>query len=195
MDIVAINAIVEDLKEMAVTISAKDVAELKIMKDDLDSYVEDITSRIPEQSQKLAFEEFEKCRLCAHDWMNVYLDSAYHAGIKSDVLKEEAMEFFFTMDEKIVSIQKNFFVLGMVNEILSPNEPFSEQKRATKIAKSKIRILAREQNLTASCKTRPDSVSGITSEELFWYFGDDRNFLQSSEAGLTDEEAIEYLLR
>ena len=195
MNIEAIKTILEDLKEMAATISTQDANELKKMKDDLDKYVGDITTRIPEQSKEIALREFEKCRLCAHDWMNVYRDPAYHAGVKADILQEEAMEFYFTMDEKIVSIQKNFFVLGMVNEVLTPSEPFSEQKRAAKIAKSKIRILAREQSLTASCKTRPDPITGIMSETLFWYFGDDRNFLQSSEAGLTDEEAIDYLLR
>lgn len=195
MDIKAINTILEDLKEMATTISTQDLTELKKMKADLDQYVGDITSRLPEQSKEIALREFEKCRQCAHDWMNVYRDSAYHSGVKTDILKEEAMEFFFTMDEKIVSIQKNFFVLGMINEVLTPSEPFSEQKRAAKIAKSKIRILAREQSLTASYKCRPAPITGIVSEELFWYFGDDRNCLQSSEAGLTNEEAIEYLLR
>ena len=194
MDREAINTILEDLKEMATTISAQDRTELNKMKADLDTYVEDITSRLPEQSKEIALREFEKCRLCAHDWMHVYSDSSYHAGIKADILQEEAMEFFFTMDEKIVSIQKNFFFLGMINERLTPGEAFSEQKRAAKIAKSKIRILAREQGLTANCKTRPDPITGTISEDHFWYFGDDRNFLQSSEAGLTDEEAIDYLL-
>ena len=195
MDIKAISTIVEDLKEVATTISTVDRTELKKMKADLDKYVGDITSRLPEQSKEIALREFEKCRTYAHDWMNVYSDSAFHAGTKTDILQEEAMEFFFTMDEKIVSIQKNFFVLGMIDEVLTPGEPFSEQKRATKIAKSKIRILAREQGLTASCKTRPDPLTGIVSEDCFWYFGDDRNFLQSDEAGLTDDEAIDYLLR
>ena len=54
--------------------------------------------------------------------------------------------------------------------------------------------MAREQGLTATCKTRADTVKGVPTTDRFWYFGDERNFLQSSEAGLTDEEAIDYLL-
>lgn len=195
MDAAAMNLILENLKEMAATLSSQDVKELQQTKDNLDRYVEDITSKIPQQSREIALGEFKKCRVCAREWIGVYCDPTYRVDIKADILKEEAMEFFFTMDEKIVAVQKNFFMLGMIDEILTPSEPFSDRKREAKIAKSKIRILARYNGLTATCKTRPDPVTGAINDDHFWYFGDDRNFLQSSEDGLTDKEAIEYLLR
>lgn len=194
MDVESINAILEYLKEKAATISEKDVEELKEMKAELDEYVDNVTSKMPEQSRDVAQKEFEKCRVCAREWIAVYRDPAYHEGVKADILKEEAMEFFFTMHEKIVAVQKNFFLLGMIDELLQPSEPFSDSKREAKIANSRIRILAREQGLTASCTIKAESVNGGTAEQRYWYFGDERNFLQSSDAGLTDEEAIDYLL-
>jgi len=194
MDVESIITILEYLRGMAATISEKDVEELKKMKAKLDEYVEDITSKIPEQSLAIANKEFGKCRVCAREWITVYCDPTYNDGVKADILKEEAVEFFFTMDEKVVAVQKNFFLLGMIDEILKPSEPFSGRKREAKIANSRIRILAREQGLTASCKTGPDHVNGVKTKDRYWYFGDERNCLQSSEAGLTDEEAIDYLL-
>jgi len=194
MDVESINAILEYLRGMAATISEIDVEELKKMKAELDEYVEGITSKMPEQSRDIANKEFDKCRVCAREWIAVYCDLTYNDGVKADILKEEAVEFFFTMDEKVIAVQKNFFLLAMIDEILKPSEPFSDRKREAKIANSRIRILAREQGLTASCKAGPDPVTGVTSKDRYWYFGDERNFLQSSEAGLTDEEAIDYLL-
>lgn len=47
-----------------------------------------------------------------------------------------------------------------------------------------IRRLARHQDLIAQ-KSRRDGK---------WYFADERNYLQSSQAGLDDEEALEWLL-
>lgn len=191
----SIHALLEDLKEMAATITTKETAELQQMKADLDDYVESITSKIPDQSIKIVNREFDKCRICASEWINVYCDTFYHKDVKTDILREEAVDFFFTMDEKVIEVQKNFFMLGMLDELIKPGAPFSEQKRAAKIANSRIRILAREQGLTASCKNRP--VSGAVAEikDRLWFFGDEQNFLQSSEAGLTDKEAIDYLLR
>lgn len=194
MEITAIEAILEDLRGMAATLFKKDVAELNDMKAELDEYVKTITAQIKGPSKKIADEQFEKCRVCAREWICVYSDPTYHEGVKADILKEEAVEFFFTMDEKIVAVQKKFFLLAMIDEILNPSEPFTTSQREAKIANSKIRIMAREQGLTANCKTRPDAVKGVPTKERFWYFGDERNFLQSSEAGLTDEEAIDYLL-
>lgn len=196
MDAAALNIILEDLKEMAATFSNQDVDELKKIKADLDEYIENISSKIPIQSREIALNEFKKCRACAREWIGSYCDPTYHPGVKADILKEEAMEFFFTMDEKIVAVQKNFFMLGMIDEILNPSEPFSATKREAKIANSKIRIMARQQNLTARCeRAKPTLNTAATTNDRLWYFGDERNFLQSSEAGLTDEEAIEYLLR
>lgn len=194
MDVTAINAILENLRGMAATILAKDVAELKDMKAELDEYVKGITLKMTGQSKDMADKEFEKCRVCAREWICVYCDPTYHDGVKADILKEEAVEFFFTIDEKIVAVQKKFFLLAMINEILEPSEPFTDRQREAKIANSKIRVMAREQGLKANCKTRPAPVTGVTIKDRFWYFGDERNFLQSSEAGLTDEEAIDYLL-
>lgn len=47
----------------------------------------------------------------------------------------------------------------------------------------RIRRLARKQGLVAS-KSRKDGK---------WYFADDRNWLQSPESGLNDEEALAWL--
>jgi hypothetical protein len=179
---------------MAATLSEMDVEELKKRKAKLDEYVEGITSKSPVQSRDIANKEFEKCRVCAREWITVYCDLTYNDGVKADILKEEAVEFFFTMDEKVVAVQKNFFLLGMIDEILEPSESFSNRKREAKIANSRIRILAREQGLTASCKTGSDLVDGVTANDRYWYFGDEKNFHQSCETGLTDEEAIDYLL-
>ena len=82
----------------------------------------------------------------------------------------------------------------MIDEILNPSKPFSERKRKAKIANSRIRILAREQGLKANYKRSPSLVRGETFKDRLWYFGDDRNCIQSSEEGLTDEEAVDYLL-
>jgi hypothetical protein len=194
VEITAIEAILEDLKGMAASLLKNDVEELKNMKAELDEYVKAITGQIKGPSKKIADEQFEKCRVCAREWICVYCDPTYHDGVKADILREEAVEFFFTMDEKIVAVQKKFFLLAMIDEILNPSEPFTTRQRETKIANSKIRIMAREQGLTANCKTKPDAVKGVSTKDRFWYFGDERNFLQSSEDGLTDEEAIDYLL-
>lgn len=194
MDAASIDAILEYLNGMASTISAKNIEELRDMKAGLDEYVEGLISQLPQHSMDNANNEFDKCRICAREWICVYSDPSYHPGTKADILKVEVEAFFFTMDEKIVAVQKNFFLLGMIDEILKPGEPFSKQQREAKIANSKIRLLAKEQNLTASCKTSPAPNTGISSKDRLWYFGDETNFLQSSESGLTDEEAIDYLL-
>ncbi|MFW2368186.1 MAG: hypothetical protein ACN4GW_17355 [Desulforhopalus sp.] len=109
MDVESINAILENLRGMAATISEIGVEELKKMKAELDEYVEGITSKMPEQSRDIANKEFEKCRVCAREWIAVYCDLTFNDGVKADILKEEAMEFFFTMDEKVIAVQKNFF--------------------------------------------------------------------------------------
>ena len=186
MNTEATNEIVEDLKNTAASLVQKDTVELQEMKSKLDLYSEDITSKMPEKSQSLMNKEFEKCRVCAREWISVYNDAEYNPAVKEDILKEEVMEFFFTMNEKIVSVQKNFFLLGMVDELLAPGKPFSDQQRIAKIAKSRIRILAREQGVNATYK-------GESAHRL-WFFGDETNFLQSSEEGLNDEQALDYLL-
>ena len=195
MDLAATEPILADLRRMAATILEKDVEELKELKADLDEYVKNITLKMTGQSKDMAFEEFEKCRVCAREWICVYSDPTYHDGVKDDILREEAVAFFFTMDEKIVAVQKNFFLLAMIDEILEPSEPFTDRQREAKIANSRIRIMAREQGLKANCKSRTDLIPGVTAMDRLWYFGDERNYLQSNEAGLTDEEAIDYLLR
>lgn len=194
MDVTAINVLFENINEMAASILVKDTEELAKMKIEFDEYVAGITTKMTGPSRDAASREFEKCRVCAREWMAVYCDTTYHDGVKADILREEAMEFFFSQDERIVAVQKNFFFLGMIDEILNPSEPFSERKRKAKIANSRIRILAREQGLKANCKKRPSPVKGETFEERLWYFGDDRNWIQSSAEGLTDEEAVDYLL-
>ena len=194
MDVTAVNALFENINEMAASILAKDTEELKKMKIEFDEYVTRITTKMTGPSRDAANKEFEKCRLCAREWMAVYCDTAYNEGVKADILKEEAIEFFFSKDERIVAVQKNFFFLGMIDEILNPSKPFSERKRKAKIANSRIRILAREQGLKANYKTSPSLARGETFKDRLWYFGDDRNCIQSSEEGLTDEEAVDYLL-
>lgn len=195
MDEASTGTILEYLREMAARISSNDAAELQNMKSDLDEYVTSITSKMPAELRDTANREFEKCRVCASNWIKVYCDSTFHEGDKDDILKEETVEFFFSMDEKVVGIQKNFFVLGMIDEILKPGEPLSEKQRAGAIAKYRIRQMAKEQDLTASFKTMSMPDTNRSVQDRLWYFGDERNFLQSSEAGLTDEEAINYLLR
>ncbi len=194
MDEEKITALVEYLLEKAAILTEEDAEELKTMKKELDEYVAIINSKMPIKTQGTAHEQFEKCRICAREWINVYRDSTYHEGVKADILKEEAMEFFFTMDERIIAVQKNFFMLGMIDEIIKPSKPFSKRQRKAKIANAKIRILAREQGLKANCETRPTTIDGKTEKNRYWYFGDQKNFLQSSESGLTDEQAIDYLL-
>lgn len=195
MDETSIDALLEYLKEMAATISSMDRAELQIMKTNLDEYVLSLTSKMPEQSRDIANREFYKCQVAAGDWIKIYCDSTFHTGDKADILREETMEFFFTKDERVIGVQKNFFTLGMIDEILTPSTPFTDQKRAAKIVNSRIKTLAREQGVTASYKTNPAPETSTTAGSRLWYFGDERNFLQSSEAGLTDEEALNYLLR
>lgn len=194
MDVKAVNALIKNINEMAASILAKDTEELEKMKIEFDEYVVRISTQMTGPSRDAANKEFEKCRVCAREWMAVYCDTTYHDGVKADILKEEALEFFFSQDERIVAVQKNFFYLGMIDEILHPSQPFSERKRNAKIANSRIRILAREQGLKVNCKNRRSPVKGETVEDRLWYFGDDRNCIQSGEEGLTDEEAIDYLL-
>lgn len=194
MDVTTINALYDTINEMAASILAKDTEELAKMKIEFDEYVARITTKMTGSSRDAAAKEFEKCRLCAREWMAVYCDTTYNHGMKTDILKEEAMGFFFSQDERIVAVQKNFFFLGMIDEILNPSEPFSEHMRKGKIANARIRILAREQGLKANCKNRPSLVTDKKCEDRLWFFGDDRNCIQSSEEGLTDEEAVDYLL-
>ncbi|TKB05885.1 hypothetical protein [Desulforhopalus sp. IMCC35007] len=195
MNTETIDAIVEYLKQMAANFTASDSAGLRGMKQGLDEYVEKVSSQIPEQSRSVTNREFEKCRRCAHDWIKVYTDSAFHPGDRTDILREEAMEFFFSVEEKIVAVQKKFFLLGMIDELLTPGTPLSQKERDAKVAKSRIRILAREQGVTTSCKdTNEQTPDGMVTRRL-WFFGDERNFLQSSEVGLNDQEALDYLLQ
>jgi hypothetical protein len=195
MNTEAIDAIVEYLQQMAANLTASDIEGLRGMKQGLDEYVEKVSSQMPEQSRTVANREFEKCRRCAHDWIKVYQDSAFHAGDRTDILREEAIEFFFSLDEKIVAVQKKFFLLGMIDELLAPGTPLSQKDRDAKVANSRIRILAREQGVTASSKYTNQQNPGENATERLWYFGDERNFLQSSEAGLSDQEALDYLLQ
>lgn len=194
MDVDSIEEIVKDLTETAATISSKSSDDLQIMKRELDEYVENIISQMPEQAKDTMNIEFEKCKVCAHDWICVYNDTEYNAAVKDDILKEEVMEFFFSMNEKIVAVQKNFFLLGMVDELLNPAPPFSQTKRKEKINKSRIRMLAREQGYTASYKYQTNALKQDSPEQRLWFFGDDMNFLQSSDEGLSDAEALDYLL-
>lgn len=193
MNTEAIDAIYEHLKQTAAAITKKDPSELQEMKSKLDDYVTEITTKMPQQSKDIMEKEFEKCRFCAREWICVFKDSRYHADIKEDILKEEVMEFFFSMNEKIVAVQKNFFLLGMVNELLLPERTFTDEQRKSKIAKSRIRIQARAQGLHASYKNQETSAEGTSAHRL-WFFGDERNFLKSNQEGLTDEEALDYLL-
>ncbi len=196
MDVTYANEILEYLNAVAETIIEKDIEVLKEMKSELDEYVDVVTSKIPEPSKAAANDEFEKCRVCAHDWITVYCDKTFHPGDKKDILQEEAVEFFFSLDERVRGVQKKFFVRGMIEEFLTPGAPLSDDERKAKISNAKIRIMAREQGLKASYKKNPqNNKSSMESTNRLWYFGDDRNFLQSDAAGLSDEEAIEYLLR
>lgn len=194
MDVESIEDILKDLTATAATISKKSSDDLQIMKHELDEYVENIILKMPEQTQDTMNIEFEKCKICARDWICVYNDTEYNTAVKDDILKEEVMEFFFSMNEKIVAVQKNFFLLGMVDELLNPAPPFSQAKRKAKIDKSRIRMLSREQGYTASYKFQPNASQQDSTEQRLWFFGDDMNFLQSSDEGLTDDEALDYLL-
>ena len=184
----------EYLKKMAKSIIEKDTTELSATKAELDEYAGNIISKMPFNSREVMNREFEKCKRCAREWIKVYKDSHFNPAVKEDILKEEVIEFFFSMNVKIVAVQKNFFLLAMVEEILSPGSAFTEQQRAAKIAKSRIRIQAREQGLTASYKEQTNSSSDDKPATRLWYFGDETNFLQSSEDGLGDDEALNYLL-
>lgn len=176
----------EYLKDMAASLTEKEATELHEMKRELELYREDIASKMPEHTRGTMNEEFAKCLVCAREWISVYQDTLYNPSVKEDILKEEVREFFFSMNEKVVSVQKNFFVLGMLQELLSPEKSFSDEQRNATIAKSRINQLSREQGLNARYR-------GQTAERL-WFFGDATNFLQSSEEGLSDNQALDYLL-
>lgn len=193
MDASTITTLLEDLNRMAATLLGKDAKGLQEMKAELDEYVEKVTSKMAGPSKEIANREFEKCRVCARDWIKVYCDNAYYGAEKADILREDAMEFFFSVDERIIAVQKNFFLLGMVDEMLNPSEPFSDVQRQEKAANATIRIMARKLGMKATCKAAPDSQKEDRPGGRLWYFGDDRNYLQSSEDGLNDREAMEYL--
>lgn len=180
------NETFEYLKGMAASLTAKETGELQEMKHELDLYKQDIVSKMPEQSKDVMNKEFEKCLICAGEWICVYQDTSYNSSVQEDILKEEVMEFFFSMNEKVVSVQKNFFVLGMLQKLLNPGAPLTDQQRKGTIAKSRIKQLSREQGLNASYKGQ--------STDRLWFFGDETNFLQSSEEGLSDDQALDYLL-
>jgi hypothetical protein len=194
MDATAINSLLEDLNDMASDLLNLDTKELHNRKSELDAYVEAVTMKMTGPSREVAGREFEKCRICARDWIKVYNDARINNDLKRDILREDAREFFFTVDARIIAVQKKFFLLGMLDEVTSPSEPLSEKQRDATIAKTKIRILAREQNLKATWKTGSPTSSQDAETERLWFFGDKRNHLQSSEEGLTDREAIDYLL-
>ena len=182
----ATDEILEYLNNMATSLTKKETAELHEIKRELDLYREDIASKMPEQIRGTMNAEFKKCLVCAREWISVYQDTLYNPSVKADILKEEIREFFFSMNEKVVSVQKNFFVLGILEELLNPGEPLSTEQRNSTIAKSRIKQLSREQGLNPSYR-------GKTAERL-WFFGDETNFLQSSEEGLSDDQALDYLL-
>lgn len=188
MDNDATVEIYEYLKNMAASIVRKDTADLKIMKADLDEYAQNLSSQMPQESWDVMNREFEKCRRCAKEWIAVYNDTSFNEAVKEDILKEDVMEFFFSMNEKVVAVQKNFFLLAMIDQQISPTAPLTEQQRSVKIAKSRILALAKEQGLTPSSKIYEKE------PQRLWFFGDEINLLQSSEEGLTDDEALDYLL-
>jgi len=182
----ATDEILEYLNNMAASLTKKETAELHEMKGELDLYRKEIASKMPEETRGTMNEEFGKCLICAREWISVYQDSLYNPSIKEDILKEEIREFFFSMNEKVVSVQKNFFVLGMLEELLNPEKSFSDEQRNSTIAKSRIKQLSREQGLNASYRGQ----AGVR----LWFFGDETNFLQSSVEGLSDDQALDYLL-
>lgn len=191
MDIEAMSSLLDDLTGMAATVLEKERAELEDIKAQLDEYVEAVTVKLEGAAKELADKEFAKCRSVARGWIAVYSDKDFSTDLKADILKEEAIEFFFSMDERIISVQKNFFLLGMVDEILEPSVVLSEAVRAAKINNAKIQILAREKDLTTSKQFQESD----SQEPLrLWFFGDQQNLLQSSEEGLSDDEALDYLL-
>lgn len=191
MDIEAITTLLDDLTEMAVTILEKDHVELKDMKAQLDEYVGAVTNKLQGPAKTLADKEFTKCRTVARDWIAVYSDTDFSTDVKADILKEEAIEFFFTMDERIISVQKNFFLLGMIDEILEPSVSLSESVRTAKTMNAKIQVLAREKGLTSAKQFQESNTSDPVR---LWFFGDEQNLLQSNEEGLGDNEAVDYLL-
>lgn len=183
------------LKKMAETIVKNDRTELARMKAELDEYTENVSSQMPQSIMATMHQEVEKCRRCAGQWLLVYLDDKLHPAVKEDILKEEVMEFFFSMNEKVVAVQKNFFLLAMVDQQLSGATTLTEQQRAAMIAKSRILGLAKEQGLTPNVKTVSDEASENSESQRLWFFGDERNLLQSNEEGLTDVQALDYLLK
>lgn len=193
MNDTAMKKLLEDLTGMAANLLTLATDELQIRKSELDAYVDLIKKKMSGPTQDIAGREFEKCRVCAREWIKVYNDPTFDNAIKKDILREDAAEFFFTVDERIIAVQKNFFLLGMVDEIMSPSEPFSSEQRDAKIANAQIRMLAREHNLKPTTKNVPTTPKGSATTERLWFFGDARNFLQSTEAGLSDREALDYL--
>ncbi len=99
----------EYLKKMAKSIIEKDTAKLSSTKAELDEYADNITSQMPDNSREVMNREFEKCKHCAREWIRVYKDSHFNSAVKEDILKEEVIEFFFSMNVKIVAVQKTSF--------------------------------------------------------------------------------------
>ncbi|WP_163338549.1 hypothetical protein [Desulfopila sp. IMCC35008] len=194
MDNTSIKMLLEDLCSMAAELLTLNAEKLQIRKSELDAYVDAVTEKMSGPSKHIAGREFEKCRVYAREWIKVYSDTTFDDTLKNDILKEDAAEFFFTVDERIIGVQKKFFLLGMQEEVMSPSEPFSPKQREAIIAKTKIRMLARAQNLKPTSKTKPATSADHADTERLWYFGDRQNLLQSSEAGLSDREALNYLL-
>ncbi|BHH85939.1 hypothetical protein [Desulforhopalus sp. 52FAK] len=190
----ATTEIYDYLKKMAADIVEKDMAELNAMKNELAEYAEGVSSQMPQESKEMMKREFEKCSRCAQEWMRVYKDTHFNEAVKEDILKEDVMEFFFSMNEKVVAVQKNFFLLAMVQEHLSPKPLLTDELRSAKIAKSRIMTLAKQQGLNPSYKDHTSSIPGETSSQRLWFFGDENNLLQSSQEGLPDDQALDYLL-
>jgi len=182
------------LKKMAVDILEKDKAELTTMKDQLSDYAKGISSQMPQESKAMMKHEFEKCSRCAQEWMRTVKDNSFNEAAKEDILKEDVTEFFFSMNEKVVEVQKNFFLLAMVQEHISPHPPLTQQQRSAKISKSRIMALAKEQGLNPSYKEQTSATQGEEPPQRLWFFGDESNFLKSSQEGLTDDLALDYLL-
>lgn len=189
-----ITEIYTHLKKMAKTIVEKERTELESMQAELDEYAQNVSSQMPQDIKATMNQEFDKCRRCAAEWLSVYKDDQFNPAVKEDILKEEVMEFFFSMNSKVVAVQKNFFLLAMVEQQLSPPSSLSDQQRSAMIAKSRIVALAKEQGLTPNHKTPATGTPASAEGERRWYFGDEINLLQSSEEGLTDEQALDYLL-
>jgi hypothetical protein len=194
MDSTAIQKLLEDLIDMAANLLSQDQNELRKQKKELDAYVEAVKAKMTGASKEVAGREFEKCRVCAREWIKVYSDAIFDGPLKKDILREDAGEFFFTVDERIIAVQKKFFLLGMLDEVTSPSDSFSKEQREAIAARTKIRMLARDMNLKPTYKTTSISSAMSGEMERLWFFGDERNSLQSSEEGLTDQAALDYLL-